>query len=342
MGAIADIVAFLGMTAAHDIKCVAYTADLPPADHAKLGAQRGVVVFLRGDHTVNEAKLAALAGTSDLRPMLPEELVVAFNAPAGFLGPVGLTAAPHPKKPGTLVIMDKSLEGRTNLVAGANKLDYHFRNVTPARDFKPTLIADVRNINEGEACPTPGCTGHLRLGKAVEVGHIFKLGRKYTTSMHASVLNRDGKETTPTMGCYGIGVERILTAAIEISAAKFAAQSSPEGKPAAESYVLPPAIAPFEVVVTITNTKESELLAAGETIAAQLEAAGFDVLLDDRDERAGVKFKDAELIGIPFRINIGKKVAEGKIELVDRLTGITHDVPLADTAQTLRTLFPKS
>jgi prolyl-tRNA synthetase len=341
LGAIADIVAFLGMTAAHDIKTVAYTAELPVSDHAKLGKTRGVVVFLRGDHTVNEAKLAALAGTSDLRPMLPEELTAAFNAPAGFLGPVGLAAAPHPKKPGTLVILDRSLEHRANLVAGANLLDYHFRNVTPARDVKPTLIADVRNILEGESCPTENCTGTLRLGKAVEIGHIFKLGRKYTTSMHASVLNRDGKETIPTMGCYGIGVERILTSAIEVSAARLAAQSAPEGKPSAESYVLPPAIAPFEVVVTITNTKEPELLAAGETIAAQLEAAGFDVLLDDRDERAGVKFKDAELIGVPYRINIGKKIAEGKTELVDRLTGQTHDVLIAETAQTLRSLIPK-
>jgi len=333
LGAIADIVAFLNITAAHDIKCVAYTAEVPPADHAKLGKTRGVVVFLRGDHTVNEAKLAALAGATELRPMDTAELTAAFNAPAGFLGPVGLTAAPHPRKPGLLIILDKGLEGRSNLVVGANKLDYHFRNVTPMRDFKPTLTADVRNVSEGEACPV--CGTPLKLGKAVEIGHIFKLGRRYTDSMKATVLNRDGKETTPTMGSYGIGIERILTSAIETSAAKFAT----EGKP--DTYVLPAAIAPFEVVVTVTNTTDETLAAAGETIATELEAAGFDVLLDDRDERAGVKFKDADLIGIPYRINIGKKLAEGKVELIDRLTGQTQDVPTAQTVQHMRTLYPR-
>ncbi len=149
--------------------------------------------------------------------MTPEELHATFKTPAGYLGPIGLEAAPHPKKPGTLVILDKALEGRTNLIAGANKEEYHLRNVTPIRDFKPTLIADVRNIIEGEGCPIDGSP--LRLGKAVEIGHIFKLGYKYSKSMGASVLNRDGKEVTPIMGSYGIGIERILTAAIESSAA---------------------------------------------------------------------------------------------------------------------------
>jgi prolyl-tRNA synthetase len=328
-----EVGAFLNTQPHHQIKTMAYMAELPAADHAKLGKLRAVVVFLRGDHQLNEAKLAALAGTSDLRPMTAEEILTTFNAPAGYLGPIGLTAAPHPKKPGTLVILDKALEGRTNLIAGANKEEYHLRNVTPTRDFKPTLTADVRNINEGEACPTEGCSGTLRLGKAVEIGHIFKLGRKYTTSMGSSVLNRDGKEVTPTMGCYGIGIERILTAAIEISAAKFVA----EGK--ADTYALPAAIAPFEVVVTVTNTTDAELSAAGERVAADLENAGFDVLLDDRDERAGVKFKDADLTGIPYRINIGKKLSEGKVELVDRLTGTTQDVLISETVQTLRSLF---
>ncbi|HEY2289405.1 MAG TPA: His/Gly/Thr/Pro-type tRNA ligase C-terminal domain-containing protein, partial [Thermoanaerobaculia bacterium] len=140
---------------------------------------------------------------------------------------------------------------------------------------------------------------------------------------------------TPTMGCYGIGIERILTAAIETSAAKFAAQSDAK----ADTYALPPSIAPIEVVVTVTNTTDAELSAAGERVAADLENAGFDVLLDDRDERAGVKFKDADLTGIPYRINIGKKLAEGKVELVDRLTGNTHDVLTSETVQTLRSLF---
>jgi prolyl-tRNA synthetase len=237
--------------------------------------------------------------------MQPEEIAATFNAPAGYLGPVGLEAAPHPKKPGVLVVLDAALEGRSNLIAGANKEEYHLRNVTPTRDFKPTLVADIRSVNEGEADPIAG--EPLRIGKAVEIGHIFKLGRKYTDSMGASVLNRDGKETVPIMGSYGIGIERILTAAIESSAALFTAQGQPD------AYALPPSIAPFHVVVTITNVREAALLEAGEKIARELENAGFDVLLDDRDERAGVKFKDADLIGVPFRIAIGKKLAEGKV-----------------------------
>jgi prolyl-tRNA synthetase len=205
--------------------------------------------------------------------------------------------------------------------------------VTPMRDFKPTLVADVRSVNEGELDPIGGQP--LRIAKAVEIGHIFKLGYKYSKSMGASVLNRDGKETTPIMGSYGIGIERILTAAIEQSAAKFAAQNAGDAK-ASEAYALPPSIAPFQVVVTITNVREAELLAAGEKIAAELSAAGIDVLLDDRDERAGVKFKDAELIGVPFRIAVGKKLVEGKVELLNRLTSQTDDILTGEAVQQMK------
>jgi prolyl-tRNA synthetase len=222
-----------------------------------------------------------------------------------------------------LVILDKALEGRTNLIAGANKEEYHLRNVTPTRDFKPTLVADVRNVSEGEGCPIDGSP--LRIGKAVEIGHIFKLGYKYSKSMGASVLNRDGKEVTLIMGSYGIGIERILTAAIESSAA------ANDGA----AFALHPAIAPFQVVVTVTNTADPALQAAGEKIAAELTSAGVDVLLDDRDERAGVKFKDADLIGIPYRINIGRGVAEGKVEFVDRLNRHMQEVALEQVASTV-------
>ncbi|HEY2739324.1 MAG TPA: His/Gly/Thr/Pro-type tRNA ligase C-terminal domain-containing protein, partial [Thermoanaerobaculia bacterium] len=201
------------------------------------------------------------------------------------------------------------------------------------RDFTATLIADVRSVNEGEPDPLAG--EPLRIGKAVEIGHIFKLGYKYSKSMGASVLNRDGKETTPIMGSYGIGVERILTAAMEQSAGRFAAMSG------GDNYALPPSIAPFQVVVTVTNVREAELLAAGEKVAAELSAAGVDVLLDDRDERAGVKFKDAELIGVPFRIAIGKKLAEGKVELLDRLTGNMEDIAVDEVIERMaRALGP--
>jgi prolyl-tRNA synthetase len=234
----------------------------------------------------------------------------------------------------TIVVMDLGLEGRANLVAGANRMDYHYRNVTPGRDFTPTFIADIRNINEGELDPIDGQP--MRLGKAMEIGHIFKLGYKYSQSMNARVLDSNGKEVMPIMGCYGIGVERILTAAIESSAAKFAAES------ATEQYVLPAAIAPYEVVVTVTNVREADLLQAGEDIANKLTDAGIDVLLDDRDERAGVKFKDAELIGVPYRINIGKKLVEGRVELVDRLSQKTEDLPLDFVAQHLVSLLAAS
>ena len=203
------------------------------------------------------------------------------------------------------------------MVCGANKLDYHLRNVAPGRDFTWTLSADIRSVNEGEGCPTEACAGKLVVGKAVEVGHIFKLGDKYTESMGARVLDPNGKEVTPIMGCYGIGIERILTAAIE--------QSND-----ANGFWLPASIAPFTVVVTITNVADQALRETGEKLAAELEAAGLDVLLDDRDERAGVKFKDADLVGIPYRINVGKKAAAGQVELVTRATSTSVDVALSE------------
>jgi prolyl-tRNA synthetase len=349
---IEEVGAFLKTQPVHQLKTLVYTAI------ATDGSTRGVVIYLRGDHQLNEAKLNGIAAAAELRPATAEEIEKIFKASAGYLGPIGIEAAPHPKKPGTLVILDSALEGRKNLIAGANKDEYHLRNVTPARDFKPTLTADVRNINEGEPCPA--CGTALKLGKAVEIGHIFKLGYKYSKSMGASVLDKDGKEVTPIMGSYGIGIERILTAAIESSAAKFAnASASPElsfrpesqrsgdavEKPATrlanngETFALSPSIAPFHVVVTITNVREPDLLAAGEKVAAALDAAGIDTLLDDRDERAGVKFKDADLIGVPFRIAIGKKLAEGKVELLNRLTNQTEDVPTTEVTFALSKLL---
>jgi prolyl-tRNA synthetase len=188
----------------------------------------------------------------------------------------------------------------------------------PGRDFSWTLAADIRSVNEGENCPTESCKGKLVVGKAVEIGHIFKLGYKYSESMGARVLDENGKEVTPIMGSYGIGIERILTSAIE--------QSND-----ANGFWLPASIAPFTVVVTVTNIGDALLRETGEKLAAELDAAGLDVLLDDRDERAGVKFKDADLVGIPFRINVGKKAASGVVELVTRATSTSVDVPIADT-----------
>jgi prolyl-tRNA synthetase len=321
--AIADVAEFFKISPASDIKTVAYMGK--KKDSTGKDIEVPVIAFLRGDHFVNETKLTAAAYVSELRTMVAEELALYFDGPAGYLGPIGLKVLPADKGDprAAFVVIDKGLEGRKNMVGGANKLDYHFRNITPGRDFTWTRVADIRNVNEGDLDVSSGKP--LKIGKAVEIGHIFKLGTKYSKSMRASVLNREGKEVMPIMGCYGIGIERILTAAIETSAA------ANEGK----SFALNPAIAPFQAVVTITNIGDAALLAAGEKVAAELEAAGVDVILDDRDERAGVKFKDADLVGIPYRINIGRGVAEGKVELVDRIKLTNQDHPLEEIASHL-------
>jgi prolyl-tRNA synthetase len=315
-GAIADVAAFFKMAESSDIKCVAYMA-LKRGIAGKPDSWQGVAVFLRGDHQVNETKLLGAIGAAELRTMQGEELEKFFNGPAGFLGPVGLKPNAKPLEDGLTVVVDQSLDGRKNMVAGANRLDYHLRNVTPGRDFTWTIKAEIRSVNEGEGCPKVGCAGKLVVGKAVEIGHIFKLGYKYSESMGARVLDLNGKEITPIMGSYGIGIERILTAAVEQSNDK-------------NGFWLPASIAPFTVVVTVTNMTDALLAGTGEKLAAELEAAGLDVLLDDRDERAGVKFKDADLVGIPYRINVGKKAAEGKVEMVTRATSTSVDVALAD------------
>jgi prolyl-tRNA synthetase len=332
--AISDVAEFFKISPASDIKCVAYMV-LKRGSAGKSAAAdkrdtwHGVAAFLRGDHQVNETKLLGAIGGAELRTMQYGELGQYFNGPAGFLGPVGLKHDDKPLGEGLTVVVDKSLEGRKNMVAGANKLDYHLRNVVPGLDFTWTALADIRSVNEGEACPSDKCAakgdagGKLVVGKAVEVGHIFKLGYKYSESMGARVLDPNGKEVTPIMGSYGIGIERILTAAIE--------QSND-----VNGFCLPASIAPFTVVVTVTNMADAALRDAGERIALELEAAGLDVLLDDRDERAGVKFKDADLVGIPYRINVGKKISSGSVELVTRATSTSADVALADVLAQLK------
>ena len=318
---IEEVGAFLHLASVHQVKTMAYMALTEVAKAGEKEVASPVVVLLRGDHTLNPAKLAGLVPFArELRPMLAEEIVQTFQAPAGFLGPIGLPAlrpGEQPESGKVTVILDAALEGRHNLVAGANREDYHLRNVTPGRDFLPTLTADVRNVIEGESCPhcPPSPGSPLKVAKAIEVGHIFKLGRRYSTGMGLRVLDPNGKEVTPTMGSYGIGLERILTSSIE--------QNHD-----ANGFWLGRSIAPFDVVVTVTNMGDAHLAANGERVATQLENAGFDVLLDDRDERAGVKFKDADLVGIPYRINIGKKAAEGRVELVTRSTASSQDVTI--------------
>ena len=318
---IEDVARFLGVSPKNKIKTLALMAEELVPDKGKKDAKTGkirsraIVVLMRGDHQLNEAKLNGSVGVAT-RPMEEGEIKALFKSPAGYLGPLGIEWAKDLKKDTALpvLLVDKALEGRSNLIAGANREDYHVKNLTPGKEFHPTAYADLRAVTAGEACPS--CGKALRIDTAVEIGHIFKLGYRYTESMGARVLDKNGKEVTPIMGSYGIGIERILTAAVE--------QSNDEN-----GFWLPSTIAPFEVVVTPTNVKDETLLKAAVDIGTKLEAAGFDVILDDRDERPGVKFKDADLVGIPFRITVGKKVTEDTVEVVLRSTREVSDVRIA-------------
>ncbi|MGI9103739.1 MAG: proline--tRNA ligase [Terriglobales bacterium] len=326
MKTIEEVAKYLGVSPKNKMKTLALMATV--GEPGKPG-EIPVVAFLRGDHQLNEAKLSAAIGTADFRPMHPEEIEGVFKSPAGFLGPIG-SENWHYKGIKAKVLVDRALLGRKNLIAGANKQDYHLRNVTPQRDFTVAeeQWADLRAVEAGEGCPN--CGAPLKVAKAVEIGHIFKLGYKYSESMGARVLDKDGKEVTPIMGSYGIGIERILTAAIE--------ENHDD-----DGFFLPAQIAPFDVVVTPINVADGKLRSVAEEIAQQLETAGYDVLFDDRDERPGVKFKDADLVGIPFRINVGnKKVSQGQVEVFRRSTRESHDASIAAITDTLAAMFRKN
>ena len=317
MKTIEQVAKFMGVSPKNKIKTLAYMLAAPAG--VKGGKEQALVVLMRGDHMLNEAKLNAAVKGREVRPMQEQEIQDLFSSPAGYLGPLNIEWAKHAddsSKP--VLLLDEALVGRKNLIAGANKEEYHVKNLTPGETFQYTGSADLRSVNEGEPCPN--CGHPLKVGKAVEIGHIFKLGRKYTESMGASVLDKDGKEVKPIMGCYGIGIERILTCSIE--------QSFDEN-----GFWLPPNIAPFQVVVTPTNVSDEKLAKGAEEIAAKLEAAGYDVLLDDRDERPGVKFKDADLVGIPVRVNVGKKFSEGKVEVIHRSTRESLDATIPEIVE---------
>jgi prolyl-tRNA synthetase len=317
---IEDVARFLGVSPKNKIKTLALMTQETDSKTGKVKL-RAVVLLLRGDHQMNEAKLASAVGGKETRPMEEEEIKTLFRSPAGFLGPLGIDwakDAKDKKDDRPILLVDKALEGRKNLISGANKEDYHIKNITPGGNFQPTAYADLRAVTAGEPCPK--CGSALRIDTAVEIGHIFKLGYKYSDSMGARVLDKNGKEVTPIMGSYGIGIERILTAAIE--------QSNDEN-----GFWLPASIAPFEIVVSPTNVKDESLLNTAVDIATRLESAGFDVLLDDRNERPGVKFKDADLVGIPFRVTVGNKVTEGTVEVAKRSTGEIQDASIANITE---------
>jgi prolyl-tRNA synthetase len=265
-----------------------------------------VLVLLRGDHQLSEAKFGMIANDPEFRPAQADEIQQWFGAAAGSLGPVGVKNMP--------ILADRALEGRRNMIAGANKDDHHLRHVTPGEDFRAEF-QDLRQVAAGDVCGK--CGGTLDVKKTVEVGHIFKLGYKYSESMGLRVLNADGKEVTPIMGSYGIGIERILCAAIELFHDK-------------DGMILPAAIAPFQVVITPANNSDAAQAEAARGIYEQCLALGIDALLDDRDERPGVKFKDADLIGVPWRIVVGKKLSAGMVELVERKTRQATDIPVGE------------
>ena len=294
---IADIADFTGLPESSQMKSLVLVADAKP-----------VLVMLRGDHQLSETKFAAISGDPEFRQAHPAEIREWFGAEAGSLGPVGVT--------NMTILADESLVGRRNMIAGANRDDYHLRNVTLGEDFQAE-VRDLRQVVAGDLCGK--CGGPLDVRKTVEIGHIFKLGYKYSESMGLRVLNPDGKEITPIMGSYGIGIERILAAAIELYNDK-------------DGMILPPSIAPFQVVVTPANNSDASQMEAARSIYESCLALGLDTLLDDRDERPGVKFKDADLIGVPYRIVVGKKLGAGLVELVDRKTRQSADTLAAAAA----------
>jgi prolyl-tRNA synthetase len=308
-----------GAKADRQIKSLVYVAT-----SAQTQEQFLVLALLRGDHPLHETKLGDSLGASHVRPAQPEEIRALLGASAGSLGAVGAREAAKRVNKQLRIIADTSLKGRRNMTTGANRDDFHLRGVDVERDIRPDTWADLRTVAAGEACPR--CPeGTLDVFKAMEIGHIFKLGTKYSISMGATVLTEKGTEVPIVMGSYGIGVERIMSAAVE--------QNHD-----ADGIIWPRPIAPFDVIVTVTNIKQEEILQAGERLYKDLYRAGLDVLLDDRDERAGVKFKDADLIGVPFRITIGKKIAEEKVELFERASKHSSDVALDEVVARVQKL----
>ena len=280
------------------------------------------LVLLRGDHALHEQKLVDATGAVAVRPAQPEEIREALGALPGSLGAVG-TVPPgigdHP------VIADEALRGRRGMYTGANVDDTHLRGVDVERDIAVGQWADLREVAAGEECVN--CGHGLEVERGIEVGHIFKLGYKFSDAIGLSVSGPDGQPVRPIMGCYGIGVERAMAAAVEVHHD-------------AKGIVWPVTIAPFEVVVVITQQDDAAVAAAGERLYQALLEAGVDVIVDDRQVRAGVKFSDAELVGIPFRVTVGKRglgqEPAGTAELTDRTSGSTVQIPLDDLAKHVR------
>lgn len=291
MKSIADVAAFLGLTTDRTMKALVYSST----------TGEYVMAILRGDHELNEIKLKNCLGWDEIQMATEEEILAYTGSPVGFLGPVGL-------KQGGVVVADLALRGMANAVIGANEKDMHYINANLGRDFTPDRFVDLRNVEAGDPCPR--CEGgKLEMWRGIEVGHVFKLGTKYSQALGATYLDADGKEQVIFMGCYGIGIGRTVAAAIE--------QNHDDN-----GIIFPLPLAPFHCSVVALNTKDKGVMAAAEEMYFKLEQQGIEALFDDRDERPGVKFKDNDLIGIPLRIVVGSKgLAEGKVEVKIRTTG---------------------
>jgi prolyl-tRNA synthetase family II len=301
-----DLAAGYGKPASRQIKTLVYLAD------GEL-----TLVLLRGDHPLAEQKLADATGAGEVRPAHPDEIREALGASPGSLGAVGVTGVP--------VIADLALRGRRDMTTGANADGVHLTGVDTERDIRVGRWADLREVSAGEPCRD--CGTALELIKAIEVGHIFKLGRRYTSALGVSVLGPDGAAITPVMGSYGIGVERAMAAIAEV-------HHDDSG------LAWPVAVAPAEVSVLLVSPKDDGAREAAEALYQQLTEAGVDALIDDRDERPGVKFRDAELTGIPLRVAVGSRdLADGVVEIAVRVTGEKEKTPAAGAVSRLRQLL---
>ena len=291
-----ELVESLGMSATNFAKTIIYKAD-----------DKYIAAMVRGDRDVNEVKLKNLVGcTDDLELAEPAIVREITRAQVGFAGPVDL---------GIPVYADKEVEMMKNFVVGANETDMHYKNVNMGRDFTPDVVADIRVVVTGDKCPK--CGGTIKSEQGIEVGHIFKLGTKYSDALGLKYLDESGKQQTVIMGCYGIGVTRCVAAAVE--------QLHDDN-----GIIWPVSIAPYQAIVVPANYKDEEQMKAAEELYNQLCDAGVEAILDDRSERAGVKFKDADLIGIPVRVVVGKKLGEGIVEYKERKMENAVEIALSD------------
>ncbi len=280
--------AFLGVNPSKTIKTIAYNTEKGP-----------VLALIRGDHQINEIKLQNLLGTLTLHLADEATIIAATGCSPGFIGPVGVN--------NVVIVADATVMNMPNAVCGANKPGYHFIQVNPGRDFSAGLVADIRLIQVSDPCPR--CAEPVKAARGIEVGQVFKLHTKYSSSLDASYLDENGKEQLMVMGSYGIGVSRTMAAAIE--------QNHDDN-----GIIWPATIAPYHAVIVPINAKDDAQMALAERVQNELEVAGMEVVLDDRPERAGVKFKDADLIGYPLKITLGPKaVTENLIEVKTRRTG---------------------